>query len=424
MTPPIDVQHEFLDAAKSWDWPRVEQFLEEDPRLINCQPLGRWSALHQAAANGNARVVSLLVSLGVSLDVTNSAGRTPMDIAATSEVRELLRAEAAARAQTARALAAARAQSQAVGATTKAGGKGDGKGGKEQQIQCMSCMSDLARDHSGIVCMNDHHICSECAPNFVNHVMSEGPSAIPVKCMDCHVDVVPSTFERNLPEAMQTPYAELCVLVGGNPEPGTRWHRCPFCPNMIIIIEGDGEMIYHCHNCSVASCMICSGKISSEDEMERHLMTCGAFGALRNEILDVTNVASQAQCPSCGHKGQKDGACTHMTCPSCNTRWCYVCGQEREQANGGEYEHNSNWETNPHRCPMWLNQIHMQNATWPQDPDDCVTHWHQRKIKYALRCKVENVGEERMREMLELFPAALAPFTLEEVVGAEEPRNF
>lgn len=114
-----------------------------------------------------------------------------------------------------------------------------------------------------------------------------------------------------------------------------------------------------------------------------------------------------------------------MHCPSCNTRWCYVCGLPRDDADGGEYEHNSNWETNPHRCPMYLNAIHRVNPEWPQDDSaGCVTYWHQRKIKHALRRKVEQEGVQRVREMLELFPTTISPFTLDEVLEAGAPRNF
>jgi len=306
--------------------------------------------------------------------------------------------------------------------------KDEKKGGKQQSIACMACGERVERDHTGIVCMNDHHICASngCALNFVNHVISEGPPAIPVKCMNCHVDVVPNTFERNVPESMQQNYSELCVLVGGNPEPGTHWHRCPLCPNMIIMIDSDGEVIYNCHECKQASCMICSAKVTNESEFMRHLTQCGAFGALRNEFLEVINSASQAKCPNpgCTHMGQKDGACTHMTCPSCHMRWCYMCGLARSRADGGEGRHNSNWEANASRCPMWMQAIHRENPSWPSDPDACVSHLHERRIKHALRRKVEEVGIDRTQEMLRLFPTTIAPFSMEEILAAEEPRNF
>jgi len=312
----------------------------------------------------------------------------------------------------------------AVAMPKKKDTKGDEKG--DPSISCMACGMDLERDHTGITCMSDHHICAKngCALNFVKHVLGEGPSAIPVKCMDCHVDIVPNTFERNVPVESQAQYTELCVLVGGAPEPGTHWHRCPLCPNMIIMIDSEGELIYHCGHCKEATCMICSAKVEGDREMERHLMQCGAHGALRNEVIEVINTASQCVCPSCKHMGQKDDACCHMTCPACHTRWCYVCGQPRDVADGGEYEHNVDWEGNPLRCPMYLDSVSRKNAGWPADGAAAVTHFHQRKILHALRQKVEEVGVDKMTEMLELFPSTMEPFTMEDVLKAGPPRDF
>ena len=311
----------------------------------------------------------------------------------------------------------------------------DGKSGKVETVQCIACARDLQPDHTGIICGNNHHICAvdedgkpSCALNFVNHVLSEGPSAIPVKCMDCHVDVIPNTFERNVPAASLNAYTDTCVLVGGQPAPGEKWHRCPFCPLMVILIESDGEMIYRCSNCEESSCMICSTKVSSDREMERHLTTCGLHGALRNEFVDLINEHSQNSCPQCGHSGQKDDNCTHMTCPRCVCRWCYMCGQPRNAANGGEYEHNSNWETNPHRCPMYMHYIRRVNNEWPADRSACVNYYHSRKVLCALKEKVEQVGPDRVSEMLRLFPATFnhsnGAWTIADILSASPWRNF
>ena len=344
----------------------------------------------------------------------------------------------------------------------------DEKGQKAETVQCMSCASTLQPDHTGIICGNNHHICNSvnedgtpsCALNFVNHVLAEGPTAIPVKCMDCHVDVIPNTFERNVPVEALTAYTDTCVLVGGAPAPGEKWHRCPLCPLMIILIDSDGEMIYRCGNCDESSCMICSAKVSTEREMERHLTTCGLHGALKNEFVDLINQAVQNACPRCEHKGQKDDNCTHMRCPQCLCRWCYMCGQPRDEVDGGEYEHNSNWENNPRRCPMYMNYIHRVSDDWPTDdqtPGTCVNYYHKRKILYVLKQKVEEVrcfglhplsstsrfprlpcvpcvplpfqvGRDRVEEMLKLFPAtfnhAEGAWTVEEILDATPWRNF
>ena len=45
---PPDFQHLFLDHAKSGRWENVKQMVLKFPTIVNVQPKGRWSALHQA----------------------------------------------------------------------------------------------------------------------------------------------------------------------------------------------------------------------------------------------------------------------------------------------------------------------------------------------------------------------------------------
>ncbi|OLP82250.1 hypothetical protein AK812_SmicGene37108 [Symbiodinium microadriaticum] len=54
-------QHRFLDAAKAGNFSQVRNMLTESPELINCQPGGRWSALHHAAYKGNLSAVQNLL---------------------------------------------------------------------------------------------------------------------------------------------------------------------------------------------------------------------------------------------------------------------------------------------------------------------------------------------------------------------------
>merc|ERR1712054_43973 len=65
--PPKDLQHKFLDAAKISDIKTVREMLEETPALINVQPAGRWSALHQAAHAGKPTAVKMLLSKGANI---------------------------------------------------------------------------------------------------------------------------------------------------------------------------------------------------------------------------------------------------------------------------------------------------------------------------------------------------------------------
>jgi len=82
-------QHAFLDAAKNNRFAQVRQFVLATPSFVNCQPAGRWSALHQAAQFGNVEAVTFLLEHGASVTVRTRDGLTPLDVAKPS-VFELL----------------------------------------------------------------------------------------------------------------------------------------------------------------------------------------------------------------------------------------------------------------------------------------------------------------------------------------------
>ena len=58
---PKETQHTFLDHAKSHRWDKVMQMVELNPNIINVQPSGRMSALHQAVLFKNLEMVEWLL---------------------------------------------------------------------------------------------------------------------------------------------------------------------------------------------------------------------------------------------------------------------------------------------------------------------------------------------------------------------------
>jgi len=79
--PRMELEHEFLDSAKSFGWAAVRSMLKETPDLINVQPSGRWTALHQAAYSGQADICKELVGLGADIQAVTRSGQTPADVA-------------------------------------------------------------------------------------------------------------------------------------------------------------------------------------------------------------------------------------------------------------------------------------------------------------------------------------------------------
>ncbi|CAJ1342458.1 unnamed protein product [Effrenium voratum] len=86
---PMAEQHAFLDQAKKYNFEKVREMVEAKPGLVNVQPAGRWSALHQAAEAGDEGTVRYLLEKGALLTVTTSDGRTPLQVA-KGNVRPLL----------------------------------------------------------------------------------------------------------------------------------------------------------------------------------------------------------------------------------------------------------------------------------------------------------------------------------------------
>jgi len=86
------LEHHFLDCAKSFLWTEVQALLDETPDLINVQPSGRWSALHQAACEGNSLMVSDLLARRADPAARTRDGKSPLDITrGRGEAFELLK---------------------------------------------------------------------------------------------------------------------------------------------------------------------------------------------------------------------------------------------------------------------------------------------------------------------------------------------
>ena len=99
-----------------------------------------------------------------------------------------------------------------------------------------------------------------------------------------------------------------------------------------------------------------------------------ALGAARVAWEEALARGQTMSCPNsaCRRRGIKDDACTHMTCTSCQTVWCYVCGLDTasdecdkapDDGSGddtmrAEYRHNREWQANERRCPMFLSEVH------------------------------------------------------------------
>ena len=86
--PSLAAQHAFADAAKAGDFRRVLELIQRDASLINVQPEGRWSALHQACYHGDLSAVKALIERGADQEALTNDNQTPYSIAHAEEHTE------------------------------------------------------------------------------------------------------------------------------------------------------------------------------------------------------------------------------------------------------------------------------------------------------------------------------------------------
>src|SRR5256885_16435294 len=87
------------------------------------------------------------------------------------------------------------------------------KGDKKKTI-CGACDSELEPDHPGIQCIQGHHFCTDCSKQIVNLFFSEPQNYIPLRCVQCHVELNTNVFERQLtPEQLDFYHQHMLVLV-------------------------------------------------------------------------------------------------------------------------------------------------------------------------------------------------------------------
>ena len=146
-------------------------------------------------------------------------------------------------------------------------------------------------------------------------------------------------------------------------QPGEGLLGCPNCRYSEICDCSSSDVArLHCKNevCGSVTCYVCKleiGKLRSrgfdedtvspmdddtdsgfEERAEEHLTTCFPLASLKFKF---------EECP-------------------CAVNWCYFCQQVLPS---NMFDHNSDWHTHSGRCPLFLEEIHDFNSTWPEDQD-------------------------------------------------------
>lgn len=308
--------------------------------------------------------------------------------------------------------------------------KDDGKG-----LVCGVCGDTLARDHTGIRCNNSHHLCEECSVNFKNSIMSEPQmETFPVKCSFCACQVNGASFERFLNETERSTY--LTYLTMSQLPDDEIMLTCPFCPFFETrVLPGGAKSSHaqatflHCKNgeCAKVSCSLCKKEcVPCDDDnetdeakrlgMDDHFVCAereAELGAFKTAWEEAIEMGIKQPCPSCGHNGVKDDACTHMTCEACNTVWCYVCGLNCASDECSKepiadmlpcYQHNHNWQSDERRCPMYLTEINQLDPAWPANDREAVDRLLRFRVLRNFKREFDKMGPDAYARMVAAFP--------------------
>ncbi|UJR27623.1 hypothetical protein I4U23_008904 [Adineta vaga] len=305
---------------------------------------------------------------------------------------------------------------------------------EKKKIICGACGCDLEPDHPGVQCIQGHHFCTECSKNIVSLFFSDPQLYIPLRCVECHVELNTSVFERQLtPDQLEFYNQNMLALVWAKElvGPEERLDNCPFCSFAVIRSIYDRSFLF-CERaeCKKTSCLICRKALpeivndyaDDEHEIFKHF-TCVALADDKQEFDSAVENGQKLSCPKCGLAGMKDDSCTHMTCPTCSQIWCYFCGKRLEDCdkspNGtnGIFDHNYNWDTNPKRCPMYFTQLQDIDDRWPGDEQQCLIMFHRNRSLRLLREVFNKLGKDRIEQLNNHFNILNScGFTLDEIL--------
>eukprot|EP00457_Paulinella_chromatophora_P004976 gb/GEZN01004989.1/.p1 GENE.gb/GEZN01004989.1/~~gb/GEZN01004989.1/.p1 ORF type:complete len:367 (-),score=53.54 gb/GEZN01004989.1/:659-1759(-) len=300
------------------------------------------------------------------------------------------------------------------------------KNGKDEVARCYGCRCAESPLHNGLTCDQGHYLHGEgCLRNFLGVALAQESwkTHIPIQCAICRTDYHPHLLEAVMTKEELEVYHTAILVVGVAVNEQEVLVNCPFCKYAAVADKKEVPLLFFCEapECKKRSCTICR-KVVTQEEADMHLIDCAQHGQVYQEVQELVENGNTVPCPSCGLRGQKDGNCTHMTCPRCKTRWCYCCGYDEHKGStttaGGAVwplAHNEEWKTNRSRCPLYLQEFHEIDQSFSDDVILAVVTFHQQRTLRLLQRKLQEVGLVKFRAMLGKFPNAMSGYTLEQI---------
>ncbi|DBA01048.1 TPA: hypothetical protein N0F65_002658 [Lagenidium giganteum] len=213
---------------------------------------------------------------------------------------------------------------------------------REETFYCQICFENVAVSEAFKLTTCGHPFCRACLEQYLDSKISDAQlypvcfheDVVSIQTIDQAVDgdavaVGSSTVKKVC--GVVIPQDDICAVVS---VPTWRKYQtflfnkthqharqCPYCDHSQDYPDGQEDPACTCEACGKTFCFHHSNAHvdSSCAEHEKRMA--------ESERLDRAAISKIAKdCPGCGHPVEKNGGCNHMTCISCDTDFCWLCG--------------------------------------------------------------------------------------------------
>ena len=174
----------------------------------------------------------------------------------------------------------------------------------------------------------NHHACLDCKQKWI---MSQvDANILPVRCFGCLAIGKQNSGESNtwpefyvrasLSEKQFINYLAASLRIWSSSCLDARGCNTPDCQGLTFVQAGQEN--WTCLLCHTVWCVHCR-------KSHRPSMSCTRFAEqeIADEEMDILIASGVVkQCPACKSGVQKSQGCNKMTCATCRTLFCYVCG--------------------------------------------------------------------------------------------------
>lgn len=277
------------------------------------------------------------------------------------------------------------------------------KENKNISLECMCCMTN---NSNYVTCVslishnntNSHVTCHDCIKKYIETIINEKKRFTCVYGQDCkntykNQDIITAIGSDTKLLEKYKEYRDIDATAN-IASFLDNYHICPFCSKYGIIVDNDNDeiLVVNCENveCKKSWCILCRNEAHGNNN-------CNIIKKYDLKIIDKTinrviDNATLHKCPKCYTRYNKEEGCNLITCPSCHTYSCYLCGEIITPNDGKKYEHFDKSE-----CTVY-------NGDEYDNDDDIINEnkkLNRTKIEDALRDLIKiNYDNPKIRDTL------------------------